>query len=160
MQREANLAIDPTLLSPLSALLGALVGGVASLLGAIYSQRHQDRVQRVASEVAKRETVYAEFVMSASQMLLNAYTRDDIELGSDEQRMIGLINRMRLFAPPNVVNGAEAVLRAIVEVLLKPSVELRQLAKEALSKSLDPDPLLAFSELCRSDLENVQRRAV
>ncbi|MBV9015560.1 MAG: hypothetical protein JO058_07865 [Alphaproteobacteria bacterium] len=154
------MAIDPTLLSPVSALLGALVGGVASLLGAIYSQRHQDRVQRVASEVAKRETVYAEFVMSASQLLLNAYTHDDIELGGDEQRMIGLISRMRLFAPPDVVNGAEAVLRAIVEVLLKPSVELRQLAKEALSKSLDPDPLLIFSEICRGDLENVQRRAV
>jgi hypothetical protein len=34
---------------------------------------------------------------------------------------------MRLFAPVEVVDGAEAVLRAIVEVLLKPSVELRQL---------------------------------
>jgi hypothetical protein len=51
------LAIDPSLLSPVSALLGALVGGGASLLGAIYTQRSQDRVERVASEVAKRETV-------------------------------------------------------------------------------------------------------
>jgi hypothetical protein len=55
--------------------------------------------------------------------------------------MIGLINRMRLFAPTDVVDGAEAVLRAIVEISLKPGIELRQLAKEALSKSLDPDPL-------------------
>ena len=77
--------------------------------------------------------------MSASNLLLNAYTQDEIALGGDEQRMIGLINRMRLFAPPDVVDGAEAVLRAIVEILLKPSIELRQLAKEALSKSLDPD---------------------
>jgi hypothetical protein len=150
------VAIDPALLGPVSALLGALVGGVASLLGAVYSQRHQDRVQRVASEIAKRETVYAELVMSASQLLLNAYTHDDIELGSDEQRMIGLINRMRLFAPTKVVDGAEAVLRAIVEVLLKPRVELRQLAKEALSKRLDPDPLLTFSEICRADLDSVR----
>ena len=51
------MSIDPALLSPVSALLGALVGGGASLLGAIYTQRSQDRVQRVASEVAKRETV-------------------------------------------------------------------------------------------------------
>jgi hypothetical protein len=151
------LVIDPALLSPVSALLGALIGGAASLLGAIYTQRRQDRIQRVASEVAKREGVYAEFVMSASNLLLNAYTRDEIALGGDEQRMIGLINRMRLFAPTNVVDGAEAVLRAIVEILLKPSVELRQLAKEALSKSLDPDPLLAFSSICRADLDNVHR---
>jgi hypothetical protein len=67
--------------------------------------------------------------------------------------MIGLINRMRLFAPPEVVGGAEAVLRAIVEILLKPSIELRQLAKEALAQSLDPDPLLMFSQTCRADLE-------
>jgi len=52
------------------------------------------------------------------------------------------------------------VLRAIVEILLKPSIELRQLAKEALSKSLDPDPLLKFSSICRTDLDNVHRIVV
>jgi hypothetical protein len=151
------MTIDPTLLSPVSALLGAAVGGAATLLGAIYTQRRQDRIQRIASEVAKRETVYAEFIMSASNFLLKAYTRDEIELGVDEQRMIGFLNRMRLFATASVVDGAEAVLRAIVEISLKPSVELRQLAKDALSKHLDPDPLLAFSSLCRADLDDVHR---
>jgi hypothetical protein len=151
------MIIDPTLLSPVSALLGATVGGAATLLGAIYTQRRQDRIQRIASEVAKRETVYAEFIMSASNFLLKAHTRDEIELGGDEQRMIGFRNRMRLFAPASVVDGAEAVLRAIVEISLKPSVELRQLAQESLSKHLDPDPLLAFSSLCRADLDDVHR---
>jgi hypothetical protein len=98
--------------------------------------------------------------MSASNLLLNAYTHDEIALSGDEQRMIGLINRMRLFAPTDVVDGAEAVFRAIVEISLKPSVELRQLAKEALSKSLDPDPLLVFSSICRADLDNVHRTVV
>ena len=152
--------IDPALLSPVSALLGALIGGGASLLGAIYTHRSQERDQRVAFEIAKRETVYADFVVSASNLLLNAYTHDEIALGGDEQHLIGLINRMRLFAPPDVVGGAEAVLRAIVEISLKPSVELRQLAKEALSKSLDPHPLLAFSLACRTDLDHVRRTVV
>jgi hypothetical protein len=152
--------IDPALLGPVSALMGALIGGSTSLVAAVYTQRHQDRLQRVASEIAKRETVYADFVMSASNLLLNAYTHDEIALSGDEQRMIGLINRMRLFAPTDVVDGAEAVLRAIVEISLKPSIELRQLAKEALSKSLDPDPLLVFSSICRADLDNVHRTVV
>ena len=69
--------IDPALLSPVSALFGALIGGGATLLGAMYTQRSQDRLQRVASEIAKRETVYADFVMSASNLLLNAYTHDE-----------------------------------------------------------------------------------
>jgi hypothetical protein len=157
---EATLLIDPTLLSPTSALLGALIGGGTSLVAAIYSQRGQDRLQRMACEVAKREAVYGDFVMNASNLLLHAFINDEISLSGDEQRVIGLINRMRLFAPPNVVNGAEAVLRAILEIALKPSIELRQLAKEALSKSIDPDPLLAFSEICRADLDHVRRTVV
>jgi hypothetical protein len=157
---EATLHIDPTLLSSVSALLGAIVGGGASLVAAIYTQRVQDRLQRVAREVEKREAVYADFVMHASNLLLNAYTRDQIVLSGDEQRLVGLINRMRLFAPPEIVGGAEKVLRVIVEIALKPSIELRQLAKEALSKSLDPDPLLAFSSTCRADLDNLRRTTV
>jgi hypothetical protein len=151
------LHIDPTLLGPISALLGALIGGGTSLVAAIYSQRVQDRLQRMAGEVATREGVYADFVMTASNMLLNAFIHDEISLDGNEQRLIGLINRMRLFAPPEVVRGAEAVIRAIVEIALKPSVELRQLAKQAVAKSLDPDPLLAFSEICRADLDHVRR---
>ena len=157
---EAALNIDPALLSPVSALLGAIVGGGASLIAAIYTQRCQYRLQRIAREVEKREAVYAEFVMYASNLLLNAYTRDEIVLGSDEPRLIGLINRMRLFAPPEVVIGAENVFRVMVEISLKPSIELRQLAKEALSRGLDPDPLLAFSSTCRADLDNVRRTTV
>jgi len=154
------LNIDPALLSPVSALLGAIVGGGASLIAAIYTQRCQYRLQRIAREVEKREAVYAEFVMYASNLLLNAYTRDEIVLGSDEPRLIGLINRMRLFAPPEIVIGAENVFRVMVEISLKPSIELRQLAKEALSRGLDPDPLLAFSSTCRADLDNVRRTTV
>ena len=149
--------IDPAILSPVSMLLGCLAGGCASLCAAIYTQRCQDRLQRIAGEVAKREAVYADFVMSASNLLLHAFIHDDISPTGDEQRLIGLVNRMRLFAPNNVVSGAEAVLKAIVEIALKPSIELRQLAKEALSKSPEPDPLLAFSSICRADLDHVRR---
>lgn len=151
------MPIDPNILSPASALLGAIVGGGASLVAAIYTQRSQDRLQRVAREVDKREAVYADFIMHASNLLLTAYTHDEIELSGDEPRLIGLMNRMRLFASPDVVGGAEVVLKALVEISLKPSVEVRQLAKQALAKGLDLDPLLAFSSICRADLDNVRR---
>ena len=151
------MTVDSALLSPVSAMLGALLGGGTSLIAAIYTHRSQDRLQRVAAEVTKRETVYADFVMYASNLLLRAYTRDELELSGDEQRLVGLINRMRFFAPANVITTAEAVFRAIVEISLKPSVELRQLATEALTKSLDPDPLLKFSLVCRADLDSLHR---
>ena len=152
--------IDPAILSSVSALLGALIGGGASLCAAIYTQRYQNRLQRAAGEIAKRETVYADFVINASNLLLMAYVRDEIAMGGEEQRLVGLINRMRLFAPPDVIKGAEAVLRAIVEISLNPAIEVRRLAKEALSDSLDPNELLSFSIICRADLDNVLRTAV
>ena len=92
--------IDPALLSAMSALVGALIGGGASLTAAVYTQRHQDRLQRVARETTKREQVYADFIMDASKLLLNAYVREELTLSVDEQHLVGLANRMRLFAPP------------------------------------------------------------
>ena len=80
--RSGDSALCPAADLSVSALLGALVGGGASLLGAMYTQRSQDRLQRVASEIAKRQTVYADFVMRASNLLLNAYTRDEIAMSS------------------------------------------------------------------------------
>jgi hypothetical protein len=151
------MQIDPALLGPVSMFFGCLMGGSASLIGAIYTRRDQNRVERVAGEITRRQTIYAEFLMNASNSLLHAYVHDEIVLRADEHRLIGLVNQMRLFAPADVVGTAEAVLRAIIEISLKPSVGLRQLATEALSKNPDPDPLLAFSQVCRADLDNVRR---
>src|SRR5262249_33609229 len=95
-----EMHIDPALLSAMSALVGALVGGTASLVAAIYTQRYQNRLQRVAREATKREQVYADFIMSSSKLLLSAYVHDGITLTGDNQHLVGLLNRMRLFAPP------------------------------------------------------------
>jgi hypothetical protein len=146
--------IDPALLSALSALIGALMGGTASLVGAIYTQRKQDRLQRIAREATKREQVYADFIMSASKLLLDAYVHDGITLNADDQHLVGLLNRMRLFAPPNVTNEAEAVIRGLIEISLKPSVDFQKVA-EKLSKNQQHDLLLPFSLACRADLDNV-----
>jgi hypothetical protein len=56
--------------------------------------------------------------------------------------------RAALFAPPDVVDEAEAVLKAIIEISLKPSVAIGQLARAALSESLDPDPFGHPSSHC------------
>lgn len=154
------MQIDTATLNPFFALIGALAGGSASLVAAIYTQRFQNRLQRAASEATKRETVYADFVMNASSSFVNAYVKDSVALDGDEQRLIGLINRMRLFAPADVISEAEEVLKTIVDILLKPSIEIRQLAKQAISEGLDQDPLLAFSSVCRADLDNVRRAAI
>jgi len=151
------MQIDPALLCTISGLLGALIGGGASLTAAVYTQRYQDRLQRVAREATKRETVYADFIMSASKLLLNAYLLDELKLDSDGQHLLGVANRMRLFAPRNIIDEAETVIRQLIEISLKPSVDLRKLAMVELSKKQDSDLLLPFSLACRADLDKVYR---
>ena len=153
----AKMQIDPPIISAVSALIGALIGGSTSLVAAIYTQRYQDRLQRVTRELTKRESVYADFIMSASKWLLNAYVQDEVTLDGDKQHLIGLTNRMRLFAPPNVMDEADRVIRELIKISLEPSVELRKFATAELSKNRRVDPLLPFSLACRADLDKVHR---
>jgi hypothetical protein len=154
------MSVDPALFSATSALVGALMGGSASLAAAIYTQRYQGRLQRVARETTKREMVYADFIMHGSKLLLHAYVNDGFTLGGDEQHLIGLANRMRLFVPQNVTEEAEAVIRGIVEIALQPSVDLRKLTAAELTKDRDRDLLLPFSLACRADLDRIHRSAI
>jgi hypothetical protein len=149
------MAIDPAIISSTSALLGALAGGGASLAAAVYTQRYQDRLQRIARESTKRETIYAEFIMTASTALLNAYVEDGLTLGQDKQQLIGVLQRMRLFAPPVVIAEADKVLQSIVEIALQPVIDLRGLTAADLAKRREANILEAFSTVCRSDLDGL-----
>jgi hypothetical protein len=73
--------------------------------------------------------------MNTSKLLLNAYVSDGLTLNGGEQRLIELANRMRLFAPRNVIDAAENVIRGLVEISLKPSVDLRKLTVADLSRN-------------------------
>jgi ABC-type spermidine/putrescine transport system permease subunit II len=156
MRHAGGALMDTAILSSLSALLGALAGGVASLGAAVYTQRRQDHFQRVAREIAKRETVYAEFVMAASTVLLNAYVEHGLTLGRDQQQLVGILHRIRLFAPPYVVQEAEKVLDSIIEIALTPGVDPRQLKAADLDHS-QPDMLAKFSKVCRKDLDDLHQ---
>ena len=50
-----------------------------------------------AGEVAKRESIYADFIMIASNMLIFALTHDDFSPGGDEQRLVGRHGTYRRF---------------------------------------------------------------
>jgi len=153
------MSIEPALLTSTAVLVGAFIGGGASLAAAVYTQRHQDRLQRAAREAAKREAVYADFMMSASKVLVRAYLSERLEWTADEQHLIGLINRMRLFAPGHVIDEADKVIRTLVEISSQPRVDLHELAQASLTDRSVPDLLLNFSLAALSDLENVARGA-
>ena len=143
--KGTEMHTNPAIVGALSALVGAIIGAAASLAAAIYTQRYQNRLQRVVRETSKRETVYADFIMSASSLLLKAYVTEGFKLNGEEQHLIGLLNRMRLFAPPTIIDTADAVIRRIIEISLQPSLDLRKLTMADLSKNRDSDLLLPFA---------------
>jgi hypothetical protein len=154
---EPFVTIDPAILSSLAALGGALVGGGTTFLSTVYAQRNQDRRERVRHEIAKREAVYAEFIVAATTVLAKATVTDldDFEAGADEQRLFGLGNRIGLFASPAVVQEAEKVMRLAIEIGLKPRIGVRAAATEALATG--GNQLLPFSRVCREDLDSLER---
>jgi hypothetical protein len=93
-------------------------------------------------------------------LIRDTYASDGFALKGDEHHLIGLANRMRLFAPSDVIEEAEQVIRGIVEMSLKPSVDLRKLTAAELSKDREHDLVLPFSLACRADLDRVHRIVV
>ncbi len=148
---------EPALLHSTSALFGAMIVGGASLTAAIYSQWYQGRLQMMNREANKREAIYGEFIMSASKAVVKACITDNLSWTRDEQHLIGLINRMRLFAPPAVITKAEAVIETLVGIALQPKRDLNELAKTTLTDRSVPDLLLRFSLASQADLKGIYR---
>jgi hypothetical protein len=146
--------IEPVL-SPFSALIGAAIGGAASLAAAVYTQWHQDRLQRVAREADKREAIYGEFIMRASKALVRAHMSETLSWTGDEQHLVGLINRMRLFAPQPIIEEAEAVIRKLIHIAQLPRMNAQELSRTTLNGRGAPDLLLNFSLATHADLQKV-----
>ena len=65
--------MDPAILSATSALIGSLIGGVSTFAGSWLTQHRQLRIQLLLQEAAKREKLYAEFIIEASKRLTEAW---------------------------------------------------------------------------------------
>ena len=49
--------------------------------------------------------------MNASKSVLKAHLSDEMKLDNEQQALIGIADRMRLFAPATVIEEAERVIR-------------------------------------------------
>jgi hypothetical protein len=65
-----ELALKPSIVSGLSAVLGSLSGGGASIVTAWFTQRAQSQREAVHAEIRKRELVYTEFISECSKLAI------------------------------------------------------------------------------------------
>lgn len=147
--------MDSTYLAAVAALTGSVTGGVTSFASAWLTQKRQDRAKRLSQDKARRQKLYKQFIVEASTLYADALVRSEAEVSA----MVGvyaLVSRMRVLSTPAVVQQADAVIGLIVETYFAPNkafLELRDLTKDH-----QIDPLRAFSEECRFELEALRVR--
>src|SRR5688572_22443012 len=141
--------MDTSIITALAALAGSLVGGLTTFATTWFTHRYQATRERTAKEVAKRETLYGDFINEATRVGIDAIQRD-IDSLSELTQLLALINRIRLTSSDEVVAAAEAVLIEIGEMYIGGNKTPREVFEEARRQgNPTPDPLRAFSEACR-----------
>ena len=138
------------LLAALAVLSGSAIAAAASFLSSWLGHNTQFRIQLFLQSKSRREKLYGEFIEEASQSYIDAMTRDTPDLPK-AIRLYALISRMRLLSSTTVIEQAEKVARLIVDSYPEPNKtfdDLRMMMNKAAM-----DPLRAFSEVCRQELE-------
>jgi hypothetical protein len=140
--------MDNAYMSAIAALVGSTIGALASLATTWLTQHSQERTQRFAQAMTRREHLYGEFIEEASKLFTDALTHQ-LEEPSKFVRLYALVGNLRLCASANVIVKAEEVMREIVETYNLPNMDFRNLEDR---QEYDTDVLRAFSEACREDL--------
>ena len=142
--------MDSAYLPALAALAGSATGGLTSLASAWLTLRRQGRTTRLSRDRARRQKLYRLFIDEASKLYADALVHDQAEV-SALVRAYALISRMRVQSSSAVVEKAEAVVRVIVDTYFSPNKTFPELRKLVNSHAIDP--LRAFSEECRAELQ-------
>ena len=150
--------MDPGVTSALAAVMGASVGGLASLASTWLGERSRNRRHLLQGEIVKRESTYSEFIEKASNLFAVSATH---RIEDDVTEMVGLVplysvsSRIRLFASDHVIHQAEKVVERMIARYGDEKISVEQLRTSALESK--NDPLKEFSIACRRELRDLQR---
>jgi len=147
--------MNASVISALSALLGAAIGGFASFLASWMTQRMQVRAQWLVQDRLHRQDLYKEFIEEASKCYIDALQHDK----GDIPALVTLytkIQRMRILSPQNVVAAAEQIGHKILDTYLQPDKTFLELREMVQSNSIDI--LRDFTEACRQEFESLRAK--
>jgi hypothetical protein len=148
--------MESTVVGALSAVLGSVVGGSASIATAWFTSKTQGRREVVRAEIKRRETLYAKFISECSKLAIDAL---DHTLDSAESlvKAYALQNRIRLTSSDAVIDAAALAIKYILQRYLSPNITKEEL--RALALSVNDDPLKSFSDACRVELATLLRHS-
>jgi hypothetical protein len=146
--------MDISSIGALSGVMGALVGGSASIATAWLTQRSQSLRELVRDEVQKREALYGEFVGECARLLMDAFTHR-LERPETLLQAYALVNRIRLCASPPVLGEAERLMVRITDQYFDSNRTVDELRR--IARSVEADPLRPFGEACRLELAAMRK---
>src|SRR3974390_2748029 len=147
--------MNASVISALSGLLGAAIGGFSSLLASWMPQRVQVGAEWVVHDMLHRQDLYREFIEEASKCYIDALQHDK----GDIPALVTLytkIGRMRVLSPPNVLAAAEQIGHKILATYLQPDKAFLELREMVQSNSIDI--LRDFTEACRQEFESLRAK--
>src|SRR5208282_2944429 len=99
---ERVLNMDASIISALSALAGATIGGLTSVVGAWWTQQKQVTAQEIAQDKLRRRDLYKEFIEDASKTYADGLQNDEPDVSALVE-IYTKISRMRVLSSPKVV---------------------------------------------------------
>ena len=145
--------MDSATISALAALGGALIGGLTSFATSWLTPQRQAKAQQLAHQLTKREELYRSFIEEASKLYADSLVHETADV-SQLVRLYSMINLMRMFSSTTIVEGADKVMRMIIDTYLTPNKTFRELRDMVNSAAMDP--LRDFSEACREEIQRLQ----
>ena len=142
--------MDSAIVGAMSAVLGSLVGGSASVATAWITQKTVSKRELIQEEIRKREALYGEFIGECARLLLDAFTHT-LDKPDTLLPLYALINRVRLSASQPVLVEAEHLLKRVTEQYFARNLTLEEMRDLAFSEGADP--LQSFGEACRVELK-------
>ena len=137
----------------MSAVLGSLVGGSASVATTWMAQKTLNRREVLREELRKREALYGEFIGECAKLFMDAITHE-LEKPETLLPVFALINRIRLCASREVLAEAERMLTRLTDQYFAKNLTVEELRE--LTHTEQADPLRDFGEACRAELKSLR----
>ena len=145
--------MDTALVSAMSAVLGSLVGGSASVATTWMAQKTMSKRELAREELRKREALYGEFIGECARLFMDAITHE-LEKPETLLPVFALINRIRLCASREVLAEAERMLTRLTDQYFAKNLTVEELRE--LVHTEQADPLRDFGEACRAELKSLR----
>ena len=134
-----------------SALAGSVVGGLTAGITTWMSLRSAARAGHLAAQLGRRQDLFREFIVAASNAYSHALVSDEPQI-PEIVALYAMISRMRILCSAEIVVCAEKIMRLTVDTYFEPNRTIGELREMIKTEAL-VDPLKEFSDLARRDLE-------